>query len=251
MKLAKKVKGVVFYVGPSMLNGKRIVGIMLFTSNNDKTGSMAQIFYLLVDESPVDAIKSGADEAICGKCVHRGTSCYVSVFQSPLAIWRAYHKGNYPVVTVDECCELIQQRGLEVRFGAYGDPAAVPTAITLAQASAAVKITGYTHQWMHKKFDPALLDVCMASVDNKKQIEHVKRVTGRKDARYYRVTANISDIDFGEIACPHYATGIQCKACGLCDGSRRQAPSIVVEVHGSAGKVNHFNRIATVSVAAV
>jgi len=38
MKLPKKVTGVVFYEGASMLNGKRIVGIMLFASSNDKTG---------------------------------------------------------------------------------------------------------------------------------------------------------------------------------------------------------------------
>lgn len=244
MKLPKKVTGVVFYEGPSMLNGERIVGIMLFSSSNDKTGNMAQILYLVVDESPVDAIKSGADEAICGKCVHRGTSCYVTVFQSPLSVWKSYHKGNYPVVSVAECCELIEQRGLEVRFGAYGDPASVPTDITLAQASVAGMITGYTHQWMHKKFDPALLDVCMVSVDNKKQIKHVERATGRKDARYYRVTTDISDIDVGEVECPHYDTGIQCKACGLCDGSRRDFASIVVEVHGSSAKINSFNLIA-------
>ena len=250
-KLSKRITGVVFYVGPSMLDGQLIVGIMIFDSDNEKTGHMAQIIYLLVDVSPTEAIKSGADTAICGPCPHRGTTCYVMVFQSPLSIWRAYHRGNYPVVSLEECCEIIRLRKLDVRFGSYGDSASVPVHITLAQAEAANTITGYTHQWMRKDFDPALLDVLMASVDNKKQIKHVERATGRKDARTYRVTSDLSDIDTGiEEACPHYATGIQCKACGLCDGARRSgAKSIAVQVHGSSAKINHFNSKKLIAVA--
>ena len=49
-----------------------------------------------------------------------GRSCYVTVFQAPPVIWKAYKAGKYPKA------QNLQGlfAGKRVRLGAYGDPAA-------------------------------------------------------------------------------------------------------------------------------
>jgi hypothetical protein len=65
-------------------------------SSNEKTGAMVQTYILRADMSPMDALRAGADTAICGDCPHRspisgGTgACYVQVAKAPEGIWRAH-----------------------------------------------------------------------------------------------------------------------------------------------------------------
>jgi hypothetical protein len=242
---AQKISGYVFYRGASKLDPtKNIVGILTLESSNDKTGNMASTWYLVEDIAPQDAQKSGEDSAICGKCPHRGGSCYVLTFQAPLNIWKNYQAGKYPDITIDDLADIVRMRKLDVRFGAYGDPASVATEYTAKLAENADTVTGYTHQWMHKHFDAELLRYCMASVDNEKQTVHVAKMHPTIKPRYYRVKREDAPLIRGEIECPHYATKIQCRACGLCDGSRRDHASIVVNVHGAQWKQDKFNLIA-------
>ena len=64
-----------------------------FKSNsaNSKTGGMIQTWFLWKHSSPIDAIKSGDDAAICFDCPHRGDgtgknrACYVNIGQAPLS----------------------------------------------------------------------------------------------------------------------------------------------------------------------
>ena len=245
MAQSKKPKGFVFYRGPSQLDPLReVVGIITFSSSNDKTGDMATVWYLLEAVSPVQAQKNGTDEAICGKCPHRKGSCYVLTFQAPLNIWKNYHGGKYPTATVEEVAQYVSLHKLDVRFGGYGDPASIPTDYTRIIAESADTITGYTHQWMHKSFDPELLNYCMASVDNEKQTIHVAKMHPTIKPRYYRVKREDAPLLVGEIECPHYTTKIQCRACGLCDGARREGASIVVNIHGAKWKQDKFDLIA-------
>ena len=92
--------GLVIYDGPSMINSEPIIMIAVgfkSKSTNKKTGGMIQTYILLKNESPLDALKTGADVAICGGCIHRPKvekvgqyiersskrSCYVQVGQAP------------------------------------------------------------------------------------------------------------------------------------------------------------------------
>ena len=76
--------GIIFYEGPSLLDGKPIVGIALAgSSTNSKTGELVQTYILRSDMPPQDAINDGHDVSICGNCTHRktvgdnGRTCYV------------------------------------------------------------------------------------------------------------------------------------------------------------------------------
>ena len=69
-----KILGYIVYEGPSELTGEPIVVIINrvhSASVNDKTGALVQSFIIRSDVNPADALKTGADRAICGDCVHR------------------------------------------------------------------------------------------------------------------------------------------------------------------------------------
>ena len=88
-----KTRGFVFYDGPSVLDGAPIVGIAVYRSSNVKTGDMVQTYILRADVDPVSALMSGADESICGDCVHRpikGGACYVDVAKSVRSVYSAW-----------------------------------------------------------------------------------------------------------------------------------------------------------------
>ena len=95
----------IIYDGPSKIDGKPIIVILIAKSKNVKTGDMAQTYILRKDMNPIESIKTGNDKSICGSCVHKGTSdgttvkgrsCYVTVFQGPFSVYSSYKKGNYP-----------------------------------------------------------------------------------------------------------------------------------------------------------
>jgi hypothetical protein len=170
-KSKTKVNGAIIYRGPSMLDGAPIVVVatgLAKGSNNTKTGAgLIQTWILRDDVSPTDAVNGGQDASICGACPHRGDlvdgrnvnrSCYVTVFQAPLNVWKSAHRGIYADVS-DNLTATFAGRG--VRLGAYGDPAAVPLAVWHAVLAEASFWTGYTHQW--KDCDRGYADYCMAS----------------------------------------------------------------------------------------
>jgi hypothetical protein len=151
------------YEGPSALDPKvTIVAFISFDSSNVKTGAMAQLWILNRDEEPHTAQKTGADKAVCGSCPQRpklGGECYVVTFQGPLSLYRA--NINRPV-------ETLRFLGAPLRFGAYGDPLALPREILenlLGLCSEGH--TGYTHQWGKKQFQWAS-SFLMASTETPK-----------------------------------------------------------------------------------
>src|SRR5262249_41104252 len=102
-----------------------IVVIGTLESENGKTGNMIQVWILLRNTSPVDAVKLGQDVRICLDCKHKGTgfsdrTCYVNVGQGPLSVWTAYRNGNYPFLPISGYAKAFGKR--KVRFGAYGEP---------------------------------------------------------------------------------------------------------------------------------
>ncbi len=103
-------------------------------SQNTKTGGMVQVYILAKEQNPLDAVRSGLDRLICGDCKHRsqdggfqGRTCYVNVGQGPRSVWAAWKRNRYPMAQSSEYSELFS--GKVVRWGAYGDPAMIPTRV--------------------------------------------------------------------------------------------------------------------------
>ncbi len=223
----------VIYEGPSMLNGEPIVAIATgfkgSLSSNIKTGPMIQTWILAQDEEPHHAVKSGTDEAVCGDCKLRPLNlgvCYVLTFQGPLNIYRMWKRGGYQIYRPEAFA------GLAVRFGAYGDPAAVPFHIWDDIGFQASLTTGYTHAW--KYCDPLHKHYCMASVDSEEEALEARHAGWRT----FRVTTSPGDKSLSdEVICPASDVGghkLQCIQCGICDGQVRRLKShVVIHVHGS------------------
>jgi hypothetical protein len=155
-------KGIIVYRGPSELTGDPIVAVLVHRSENRKTGDMASIWILPdLEVAPHVASRAGADESVCGDCPLRhylGGACYVTLFQGPRAVWDALQRGRYAPWDGKPYTRS------PMRFGAYGDPSAVPMAVwRRLMPSRSTGHTGYTRQWMQPRF-AALRNILMASV---------------------------------------------------------------------------------------
>lgn len=203
-------------------------------SANRKTGAMVQTWIIRKDMDPVTAVKTGADDAICGTCPHRGIngakrSCYVNVGQAPLAIFKAFRAGKYP--TLEDYGVF---KGRSVRLGAYGDPAVVPFNVLEAIVAHATMWTGYTHQW--RTADPRLAGLCMASADSVEEYREARRA----GYRAFVVVPKDGAFPQGTVECMSTARGITCDTCGACAGTRLgakvNAVSIAIQAHGIGAK---------------
>jgi hypothetical protein len=253
--MTKRPNGIVLYRGPSMLDGAPIIAIATGLENgssNGKTGGgLIQTWIIREDVSPTDAVNSGDDGSVCGSgehgCRHRGKivdgknvgrSCYVTVFQAPLNVWKSFHRGIYPMVQEADLADIFADR--LVRLGAYGDPAAVPFHVWQGVLAKAKAKTGYSHQWRVLAFQ-ALREYCMASCDTAEEREEARALGWRT----FRVRAAGETLGEREIACPAskesgYKT--TCDRCIGCGGTSAKAKvDFVIIAHGSAGKVNAFN----------
>ncbi len=245
--------GFIFYRGPSMIDGKPIVGILTglnTLSRNSKTGGMLQTWILRADMNPLDAVACGADVSICGDCPHRGVvvdgvnrerSCYVNVFQAPMNIYKAFQRGNYKHERGARA-----PAGSTVRLGAYGDPAAIPFDVWAELLCQTAHCTGYTHQWRRFAEFQAF---CMASADNAAEALEAQA----KGWRTFRVRTRDELMQAREVVCPASAEAgkrTTCAACLACGGHSSKAKAdIVIEAHGSVGKINAFERsVAHVAV---
>lgn len=225
--------GAVLWRGLSRLDGRTpVVCIMTGlenSSSNRKTGAMLQTYIIREDMAPIDAVRDRTDGGICGGCVHRKQAngrrtCYVNVGQGPTSVYKAHGRGRYPAVTLEQASAAV--RGRFVRFGTYGDPAAVPVEVWAALASSAGGYTGYTHQWRAPKFR-ALGAFLQASCETAADVAKAHQLG-------YRGTFRV--IPLGEEAptgmlCPASEEAgkvTQCVDCRACDGSR----DVYIRAHG-------------------
>lgn len=242
-----KANGYVLYEGPSQIDGQPIVVIatgFAKGSSNEKTGAgLIQTWIIRSDVKPTDAVNTGDDASICGDCPHRGAivdgrnvgrSCYVTVFQAPLNVFKTYRKGGYE--RAEDLAALGAGRG--VRLGSYGDPAAVPMHVWEAFCSLSAYRTGYTHQWRSAPLE--LATYCMASADTAADKAAAKLL----GYRTFRVRHESEPLETHEIVCPAskeagYRT--TCDACKACGGLGAKAKvDIAIMAHGAASKVNAF-----------
>jgi len=235
-----KAKSGIFYQGVSEIDGSPIVGVMVVSSKNGKTGNMIQTYIIRSDMSPLDANRTGADYAICGNCPHRGIAnpakasgladkrtCYVNLGQGALQVWKRFSTGGYPVLSQEQIQENV--RGRMVRIGTYGDGFAVPETVWANIRAHAMGVTAYTHQAENS------YNYYMKSADSLQDAQK----QWSNGFRTFRIVSDYSEKQANEIACPS-SRGVTCNDCGLCDGSK-QAKSIVIEVHGVGKK--HFQGV--------
>jgi hypothetical protein len=225
--------GIILYQGPSLYDGAPIVAIatgIRSRTTNRKTGDMVQTWILRADVPPVEALKDGADASVCGACPLRPQAsggCYVNVGQAPGAIWRAYRAGRYADASPENLALL---NGRAIRFGAYGDPAAVPDAVWTDLRARSRRHTAYSHGATVYGFDRIanVADYAMVSVSS---LEDASAAWSR-GFRTFR-TGHGAPVP-GEILCP--SERVSCVDCGLCDGLTRAdvraLPSIFIPAHG-------------------
>jgi hypothetical protein len=242
--MGNQTRGVVLWRGASVLGGSPIAMVATFGTSNRKTGGAVQTWIIRTDVSPADAVKSGADFAVCGDCPQRhflGGHCYVLPFQSPGAVYRALMRGSYDA---DHGRALSRFRallasGAKLRLGAYGDPAAVPLDVyDRIMPHAVGGWLGYTHQWRATSAQ-FLREYCMASVDNAAE-ESQARAMGW---RTFRAMGPGETIGERTIECLSESRGTTCQDCGICDGARavREIPgsvavSVWIQTHGARAK---------------
>jgi hypothetical protein len=239
--------GVVLYRGPSLLNRKPIFCVavgLTRSSSNTKTGGLIQTFILAENENPLEALKSGSDASVCGDCPHRPDtvhgkpgSCYVNVGQAPLAVYRAYQRGTYPLFDSGHHLKLFS--GRVIRLGSYGDPAAVPLEVWKTICRVSRSWTGYTHAW--RTCDADYARFCMASCET---------IDDRRQAlalgyRTFRVRLPEQSLEKGEFVCPaSEEAGWQrtCEHCRACSGSKAGGRNVspVIVVHGLGWKLSRY-----------
>ena len=231
-------RGYVIYDGPSMLDGERIVAIVvgLAGSRIVKTGAMIQTYIIRPDVAPIEAVRAGLDVSICGGCKHRGNgdgeerSCYVTLVHGPHNVYKAFLRGIYPAATPVDVGEIIA--GRMVRLGTYGDPAAVPFPVWQALVARAAGHTGYSHQW--RTLTEAWSRLVMASVDSVEEMDEAHE----RGWRTFRVGAE--PVRGVEINCPaseEAGKRAQCVDCLLCMGTTSRSPrSIQIAPHGTGAK---------------
>jgi hypothetical protein len=239
------MESAILWTGKSELDGSPIALVATGlgkSSRNAKTGGIVQTWIIRTDMTPLEAVNSGADAAICGDCPHRGEvvegknvnrSCYVTVFQAPLSIYRTL--GKYARLSATEGREVLA--GRLVRLGAYGDPAAVPFDVWANLLADRKACTGYTHQW--RQF-PEFKAFCMASCDSSAD----RAEASANGWRTFRVRGESEAIEPREVQCPaskEMGEKTNCAACKACGGiSAKAKADIVIMAHGAAPRVNAF-----------
>jgi len=198
-------------------------------SQNAKTGDMLQIFIMLKDVNPVQAVTDGiAAKTICKGCPFAsGSGCYVNVGQSVLSIWKAYKRGSYERAHPKDYSRIFG--GRKVRFGAYGNPSMIPLSIVKAIAKVSNGWTGYFHDWhlMPKAKAAAYAEYFMVSTDTEESRLHAES----NKWRYFHVSPSKPS---NAMECLSDAKGLSCAQCLLCAGNgKARQKSIWINPHGA------------------
>ena len=220
------------------VSGRPYVAIATLETDNPKTGDMVQVWFLLRDVHPVEAVKSGLDfETICRECPFAsGKGCYVNVGQAPLAVWKAFHRGRYPFLAPGDYGRVFASR--RVRFGAYGNPTLLPLPLVDRIARVSDGWTGYFHDWRTNPQAAEYGRYFMASTETADSF----KAAVAAGFRTFHVSPERPE---GTGECLSDAKGMTCSECRLCNGrfgsagqpfrpvSERQRPSIWINPHGS------------------
>jgi hypothetical protein len=244
-----RLRGAIVWRGESPFDGERIVAVITGldgSSENPKTGKLAQLWILPENELPSAAVKAGRDGCVCGRCPMRAAerrelgrlnpgmklpACYVTTNQAPDQVWRSVQGGTYPDASRDgavmrEVCDALVNGPVQgLRLGAYGDPGFVPLELLSMFArrmrAAGKACTGYTHQWA--EISPDYRRFLMASASHPEERERARSMGWR----VFRVRQEGEHIRQGERVCPasdeyaaaHGGRKVSCAECGACHGT--------------------------------
>lgn len=222
-------RNVIVYDGPSRLTGAPILVIATASNGNRKIGHMLQL-WIVPAISPLRAIATGEDTAVCGDCALRGQPgharpCYVYT-PGVDNIWQARGKAERLTPTAFAA----RVAGVQLRIGAYGDPVAVPLEIWTPMLLAAGGWTAYSHAWKQPIAQPYRA-FCMASVDSEGERGEALALGWRT----FRVRATTDTPIVDEVVCPASEEGghrAVCADCSLCRGLARPAKDVVIVAHG-------------------
>lgn len=226
--MARRSAHGLLWEGRSLIDDAPIVAIATAGSANRKTGPMIQVWILRQDMAPHEAKRRGLDVSVCGKCAMRD-ACYVVTAHGPRSVWEAYHAGLYRELDASAF------ERTAIRWGAYGDPALLPSQLVHACNATARGWTGYTHQYMHK-WAQWCRGVFMASVETRAQEERLRAQgwgtfrVGLKDGSDIGTTT----------ACPYDTVGTTCIECRACDGGER---AIYTPAHGAGANAVPAERL--------
>lgn len=238
-KALKYKETLVLYKGISLLDNETPIMVVMsgFTkdSSNTKTGPLVQLYILPVHETPKDIYFSGSS-AVCGDCKYNGNNgCYVR-WSNLGSVWKSAK--NQAVIPMSLSKEFL--RGLRVRVGAAGDPAAVPASVWSELLSTCENFTGYTHQWNKEEYQD-LQDLFMASADNARENEKAHALgwstffvtdseeQAKKEGTRCLASAGKTD---------SHGLPTTCASCMLCNGKSRKQKTITEVLHGASNTVH-------------
>lgn len=210
-----------------------IVAVATRNSDNPKTGNMVQIWILDARMHPAESRATGADsQNQCEGCpLASNNGCYVGI--NPLgAIWRKLQRGGYETLEMGSPEWDAFFRGSDVRFGAYGNPSALPLEMVADIVRLARRHTGYFHDWalMAPVLAKSYGRFFMASAE-----PSTREFAENLGLRTFTVSASRPE---GSIECLSDTKGLTCSECGLCDGTARSRsrskplPSVWIRPHG-------------------
>lgn len=150
--------------------------------------------------------------------------------RGPKAIWDSVKDKRAIILNLQSPPKRL--RGKVLRFGAYGDPVAVPLTMwkRIISALRIQQWVGYTHQWKDPKFQ-SYQQYLMASCDSESDREEAKS----KGWRTFRVRSATGAVMLGEFICPASPEGgvrTNCQFCVLCNGLTTRAKDPVIIAHG-------------------
>ena len=246
VKALKYKETLVLYKGISLLDDETPIMVVMSgfkkDSNNKKTGSLVQLYILPVHDTPKDTYFAGS-KAVCGDCKYNGNNgCYVR-WSNLGSLWRAAK--NQSAIPMSLSKEFL--RGLRVRVGAAGDPAAVPTSVWSELLSTCENFTGYTHQWNKEQYQD-MQGLFMASVDNAR--ENVKAralgwstffVTDSEDEAKKEGTRCLASAGKTDI----HGLPTTCSTCMLCNGKSRNQKTITEVLHGASNTLHKARKART------
>lgn len=211
---------------------------------------MLQTWIMRADELPVEAVTHSDDSSVCGTCPRRhalGGDCYVLVGNGPQAAWKAWNRNGRPFENwtqhIDTLKPVAQQHGL--RFGSYGDPAAVPHTVWqgLLDELQPRLHTGYTHQWNNPSLSMPhkawLRHNVMASADSEADL----KAALQDSWRYFAALPSTATVPKGAVLCSatRATNQLTCETCGICNGTQGKASraSVYLSEHGVRSAAKH------------
>ena len=229
----------VVWSGPSQLTGAPIMVVAACSgwrsSINAKTGDMVQVYILPLEMKPRTAWYQGGIEAVCpDACPHRSDQdkdCYVN-WSRLTTTWKM---GKELVQRGDVGVSRGLFQGAIVRFGAGGDPSAVPLEVWAGIASEARGWSGYTANW--QALTPEWSRLFMASVSSLPDVWRARSAGWRIYAASESSAMDTELAVAGVKVCPSHSVGLQCVACRQCDGTSKgsKRPDYFIPLHGQVG----------------